>query len=76
MCYTDDDRNYYKCSSEGCNVKKRVERDSDDSSYVITTYEGVHNHERPGAAYYTQMSLVHPSAWPLQPAAANSSSSS
>lgn len=25
-------------------MKKRVERDRDDSSYVITTYEGVHNH--------------------------------
>ncbi|KAF4400591.1 hypothetical protein G4B88_023384, partial [Cannabis sativa] len=40
-------RNYYKCSSGGCNVKKRVERDREDSSYVITTYDGVHNHETP-----------------------------
>ncbi|MED6133598.1 WRKY Transcription Factor [Stylosanthes scabra] len=40
-------RNYYKCSSEGCSVKKRVERDRDDSSYVITTYEGIHNHATP-----------------------------
>ncbi|KAI6699696.1 hypothetical protein NL676_014020 [Syzygium grande] len=45
-------RNYYKCSSGGCNVKKRVERDRDDSSYVITTYEGVHNHESPCHVYY------------------------
>ncbi|KAL3613458.1 WRKY Transcription Factor [Castilleja foliolosa] len=37
-------RNYYKCSSEGCNVKKRVERDVEDSNYVITTYQGLHNH--------------------------------
>ncbi|CAN1217294.1 Probable WRKY transcription factor 50 [Linum perenne] len=37
-------RNYYKCSREGCPVKKRVERDVDDPSYVITTYEGVHIH--------------------------------
>ncbi|KAJ8769682.1 hypothetical protein K2173_005285 [Erythroxylum novogranatense] len=37
-------RNYYKCSSGGCNVKKRVERDGGDRRYVITTYEGVHNH--------------------------------
>ncbi|CAI0448372.1 unnamed protein product [Linum tenue] len=38
-------RNYYKCSTERCSVKKRVERDRDDPSYVITTYEGVHNHQ-------------------------------
>ncbi|KAG8067379.1 hypothetical protein GUJ93_ZPchr0005g15444 [Zizania palustris] len=43
-------RNYYRCSSEGCNVKKRVERDRDDDRYVITTYDGVHNHASPAAA--------------------------
>ncbi|KAK9741717.1 hypothetical protein RND81_03G123400 [Saponaria officinalis] len=37
-------RNYYKCSADGCPVKKRVERDRDDKRYVITTYEGNHNH--------------------------------
>ncbi|CAN6539628.1 unnamed protein product [Malus baccata var. baccata] len=37
-------RNYYKCSVEGCLVKKRVERDREDPRFVITTYEGVHNH--------------------------------
>ncbi|XP_065875883.1 probable WRKY transcription factor 51 [Euphorbia lathyris] len=47
-------RNYYKCSSEGCNVKKRVERDREDSRYVITTYEGVHTHESPSLLYYKQ----------------------
>ncbi|CAA3029733.1 probable WRKY transcription factor 51 [Olea europaea subsp. europaea] len=40
-------RNYFKCSNDGCNVKKRVERDREDPRYVITTYEGVHNHESP-----------------------------
>ncbi|XP_023543092.1 probable WRKY transcription factor 51 [Cucurbita pepo subsp. pepo] len=44
---TSHPRNYYKCSSGGCGVKKRVERDRDDSSYVITTYEGIHNHASP-----------------------------
>ncbi|KDP34058.1 hypothetical protein JCGZ_07629 [Jatropha curcas] len=41
-------RNYYRCSIEGCPVKKRVERDRDDQKYVITTYEGVHNHPTAG----------------------------
>ncbi|XP_027076705.2 uncharacterized protein [Coffea arabica] len=45
-------RNYFKCSSGGCHVKKRVERDRDDPSYVITTYEGVHNHESPCVVYH------------------------
>ncbi|XP_047974130.1 probable WRKY transcription factor 50 [Salvia hispanica] len=40
-------RNYYKCSVEGCPVKKRVERDKEDRRYVVTTYEGIHNHEGP-----------------------------
>ncbi|XP_008812299.2 probable WRKY transcription factor 51 [Phoenix dactylifera] len=47
-------RNYYRCSSQGCSVKKRVERDPGDSNYVITTYEGVHNHISPGAASYSR----------------------
>ncbi|GKV25271.1 hypothetical protein SLEP1_g34732 [Rubroshorea leprosula] len=59
-------RNYYKCSSGGCHVKKRIERDREDSSYVITTYEGVHNHESPFmAAYCNQMPPGMP--WTLNP---------
>ncbi|KZV51868.1 putative WRKY transcription factor 50-like [Dorcoceras hygrometricum] len=40
-------RNYFKCSVEGCPVKKRVERDKDDPHYVVTTYEGIHIHQGP-----------------------------
>ncbi|CAM8940991.1 hypothetical protein QQ045_013495 [Rhodiola kirilowii] len=45
-------RNYYKCTSGGCQVKKIVERWNDDSSYVITQYDGVHTHESPSSNYY------------------------
>ncbi|XP_043697270.1 probable WRKY transcription factor 45 [Telopea speciosissima] len=59
-------RNYYKCTNGGCQVKKRVERDRDDSSYVITSYEGIHNHESPCVVYYEQIPLMVPSGWTLQ----------
>lgn len=44
-------RNYYRCSSGGCQVKKRIERDTEDPSYVITTYTGIHNHPIPGVGH-------------------------
>ncbi|XP_006359017.1 probable WRKY transcription factor 51 [Solanum tuberosum] len=44
-------RNYYKCSSGDCKVKKKVERDGNDSRYLMTTYEGKHNHESPFIIY-------------------------
>ncbi|KAL7151055.1 hypothetical protein ABFS83_04G005400 [Erythranthe nasuta] len=40
-------RSYYKCTFASCNVKKRVERSSDDPSVVVTTYEGQHTHPSP-----------------------------
>ncbi|XP_041003683.1 probable WRKY transcription factor 51 isoform X2 [Juglans microcarpa x Juglans regia] len=69
-------RNYYKCSSGGCDVKKRVERDREDASYVLTTYEGVHNHESPCVVYYNQTPLMVPTGWTLQANSSRSSSSS
>nr|QCV57352.1 WRKY transcription factor [Fagopyrum tataricum] len=40
-------RSYYRCTTQKCTVKKRVERSFEDPSTVITTYEGQHNHQIP-----------------------------
>lgn len=48
-------RNYYRCSDRNCMVKKQVERDAHDPSYVVTTYEGAHNH----LVTPTPMQVVH-----------------
>ncbi|XP_006645582.2 probable WRKY transcription factor 24 [Oryza brachyantha] len=65
-------RNYYRCSAAGCGVKKRVERDRDDPRYVVTTYDGVHNHATPGAGALPYPSAAAAPAWtsppPAQPA--------
>ncbi|KAI3730735.1 hypothetical protein L1987_61911 [Smallanthus sonchifolius] len=42
-------RSYYKCTNQGCNVRKHVERAASDPKAVITTYEGKHTHDVPAA---------------------------
>lgn len=40
-------RSYYRCTTQKCLVKKRVERSFQDPKTVITTYEGQHTHHCP-----------------------------
>lgn len=40
-------RNYYRCTSAGCPVRKHVETAVDSSDAVIITYKGVHDHDTP-----------------------------
>ncbi|KAK3183832.1 hypothetical protein Dsin_031118 [Dipteronia sinensis] len=37
-------RSYYRCTHQGCNVKKQVQRLTKDEGVVLTTYEGMHTH--------------------------------
>ncbi|KAE9610000.1 hypothetical protein Lal_00006343 [Lupinus albus] len=43
-------RSYYRCTTVGCGVKKRVERSSEDPTTVVTTYEGQHTHPCPATS--------------------------
>ncbi|XP_076900289.1 putative WRKY transcription factor 32 isoform X2 [Bidens hawaiensis] len=44
---TPQPRNYYKCTSAGCPVRKHIEMAADGSSEVILTYQGIHDHDMP-----------------------------
>ncbi|CAI9111595.1 OLC1v1011853C1 [Oldenlandia corymbosa var. corymbosa] len=37
-------RSYYKCTHQGCEVKKQVQRLTGDEGVVVTTYQGMHSH--------------------------------
>ncbi|KAI4366931.1 hypothetical protein MLD38_022731 [Melastoma candidum] len=58
-------RSYYKCTYQGCNVKKQVQRLLGDEEVVVTTYEGVHSHpiDKPKENFehiLSQMHIYHP----------------
>ncbi|KAK4800318.1 hypothetical protein SAY86_020805 [Trapa natans] len=62
-------RSYYRCTTQKCTVKKRVERSFQDPSIVVTTYEGQHNHPIPStirgnsaAVRFTSSSMLNPSS--------------
>ncbi|KAF3668589.1 hypothetical protein T459_15180 [Capsicum annuum] len=40
-------RNYYRCTTTSCTVKKRMERSIQDTSIVVKTNEGTHTHHCP-----------------------------
>ncbi|KAE8700778.1 putative WRKY transcription factor 28 [Hibiscus syriacus] len=54
-------RSYYRCTTQKCTVKKRVERSFQDPSTVITTYEGQHNHPLPTTLRGSMAGLFPPS---------------
>ncbi|PIN00150.1 hypothetical protein CDL12_08816 [Handroanthus impetiginosus] len=40
-------RNYYRCTSAGCPVRKHIEKAMDNTGEVVITYMGVHDHDKP-----------------------------
>ncbi|KAG2319453.1 hypothetical protein Bca52824_012666 [Brassica carinata] len=40
-------RNYYRCTSAGCLVRKHIETAVENRTAVVITYKGVHNHDMP-----------------------------
>ena len=59
-------RSYYRCTTQKCSVKKRVERSYQDPTIVITTYEGQHTHQSPATLrssshILSSPNMIHPS---------------
>ncbi|XVF35557.1 hypothetical protein REPUB_Repub18cG0156000 [Reevesia pubescens] len=40
-------RNYYRCTSAGCPVRKHIETAVDNTNAIIITYKGIHDHDMP-----------------------------
>ncbi|KAG2314388.1 hypothetical protein Bca52824_017510 [Brassica carinata] len=40
-------RSYYRCTYNGCKVRKHVERSADNVKFVVATYGGIHEHVPP-----------------------------
>ncbi|KAF5745448.1 hypothetical protein HS088_TW07G01032 [Tripterygium wilfordii] len=59
-------RSYYKCTTQGCNVRKHVERAASDPKAVVTTYEGKHIHDVP-AAKSSSHNTANSNAYQLKP---------
>ncbi|WOK91521.1 hypothetical protein Cni_G00212 [Canna indica] len=55
-------RSYYRCTTQKCPVKKRVERSYQDPTIVITTYEGKHTHQCPATLRGSSHLLAPPPA--------------
>ncbi|XP_019193556.1 PREDICTED: probable WRKY transcription factor 71 [Ipomoea nil] len=56
-------RSYYRCTSQKCTVKKRVERSYEDPTVVVTTYEGQHNHHCPATLRGNAVALLSPASF-------------
>ncbi|KAL8526558.1 hypothetical protein ACS0TY_015665 [Phlomoides rotata] len=65
-------RSYYKCTFNGCAVRKHVERAHQDMRSVITTYEGKHNHDVPAARGSHAMSRQQTTNAAIRPSAVSS----
>ncbi|EOA33005.1 hypothetical protein CARUB_v10016335mg [Capsella rubella] len=54
-------RSYYKCTQEGCRVKKQVQRLSGDEGVVVTTYQGAHTHpvDKPSDNFHHILTQMH-----------------